>query len=133
MNDNARSCWTSAPSTNSASPTHSSAQTNTIECPGGTPRSSYLYLLDLVITRRAALNNVLLTHIFHITACNTDQSMVINKVCLQRKKVHQTKQPRKPNINSNKTADPELSTQFADSIEWTILGNQTQVASVEDK
>ena len=59
--------------------------------------------------------------------------MVFSKVCLQPKKVHQTKQPIWSDINSAKTADPELCVQFAYSIEWTLSRKQTQVVSVEDR
>ena len=54
--------------------------------------------------------------------------MMMSRVCLQLKKVHQTKQTRWPHINSAKTADPELPAQFVESIEWTLLANK----SVED-
>ena len=75
--------------------------------------------LDFIITRRAALKSVLLTCRLHSADCYTDHSMIIINDCMQSKKVHLTKQPRWPCISSAKTAHPELSMQFFDSIEWT--------------
>ena len=77
------------------------------------------------------MNSVLLTCSLHSANCDNDHCMVINKACLQPKKVTWTKQPSWPNINPAKTADPELCMQFVNSIEQTISANQTQMVSME--
>ena len=49
------------------------------------PRSHHWHQLDLIITRRALLNCILITHSFDSANCDTDHSLVGSKVCLQPK------------------------------------------------
>ena len=47
---------------------------------GRHPLSLNWHQLDLVITRRAELASVFLTHSYHNANCDTDHSLVVSKV-----------------------------------------------------
>jgi len=97
------------------------------------PRSHHWHQLDLAITRRAQLRNVLTTRSFHSADCDTDHSLVCSKVrFLPRKIHHQSQQKRPQRINTAKTGDPALTTQFASSIE-TALEEQPEAGTAEEK
>ncbi|XP_037804507.1 uncharacterized protein LOC119598887 [Penaeus monodon] len=81
------------------------------------PRSRHWHQLDLVITRRPSLNCVLTTCSYHSADSDTDHSMVGSKIRLQPKRIYQSKQEGRPHINTSKTAIPDLSERFTNSIE----------------
>ena len=97
------------------------------------PQVKSLASAGLFHNQKSSPEHLLLTRSFHSTDCHADHSMVISRVHLQSAKVDQTKQPRWLCINSAKTADPELCAQFVDSFEWTLLANQTQAVSGQDR
>ncbi|CAE1327771.1 unnamed protein product [Acanthosepion pharaonis] len=68
--------------------------------------------LDLVITRRADLRNVLHTRRFHSADCDTDYSLVGCKVRLTAKKILRSKKKGLPRINTCRFNDPESSRCF---------------------
>ena len=67
------------------------------------PRSKHWRQLDLIITRPCHLQNVLLTRSYHSADCYTDHSFVCSKIRLQPKRLHRSKSPEKPRINTNCT------------------------------
>uniref|UniRef100_A0A0B7BPR8 Endonuclease/exonuclease/phosphatase domain-containing protein n=1 Tax=Arion vulgaris TaxID=1028688 RepID=A0A0B7BPR8_9EUPU len=55
------------------------------------PRSHRWHQLDLVITRRNAINSVLSTRSYHSADCDTDHSLICGKVRLKIKTLHHSK------------------------------------------
>jgi len=84
------------------------------------PRSNHWHQLDLIITRRTSLNNVNITRSYHSADCDTDHSLVCSKVRIFPKRIHHSKQQRRPRINTTLTSMPALCDQFAESIEITL-------------
>ena len=76
------------------------------------PRSHKWHQLDLVIARRSALNNVLATRSYHSADCDTDHTMVCNKVRLPPRKLHRSKPTGRTRINVARTSDPQRREQF---------------------
>ena len=70
------------------------------------PRSHRWYQLDLVVTRQASINNVLLTRSLHSTDCNNHHSLICSKVKLRAKEIHHSKQKGCPHINTAKMSVP---------------------------
>ena len=56
------------------------------------PRSGHWHQLDLVITRRDALNNVLNSRSYHSADCDTDHSLICARLIMQRKRLFHSKQ-----------------------------------------
>ena len=69
------------------------------------PRSKYWHQLDLIVTRRVHLNNVLTTRSFQSADCDTDHSLVCSRVRVQPKKMHRAKPPGKPRIDVGQTSN----------------------------
>ena len=63
------------------------------------PRSKHWHQLDLIITRRMHLNNVLISRTYHSADCDSDHSLVSSKVRLKQKKLHLSKQKCQLRIN----------------------------------
>ena len=84
------------------------------------PRSHHWHQLDLIITKRSSLNCVNITRSYHSADCNTDHSLVSSKVCMQPKRIHHSKQKRRPRINTTGTSIPALCEDFAKSIERSL-------------
>ncbi|XP_072050351.1 uncharacterized protein [Amphiura filiformis] len=86
------------------------------------PRSHHWHQLDLIITRRSSLilNCVNITRSYHSADCNTDHSLVSSKVRMQPKRIHHSKQKRRPRINTTGTTIPALCEHFAKSIERSL-------------
>ena len=59
---------------------------------------------------------MLLTRSYHSADCDSDHSHVCSKIRLQPKKLHRSKPPGKPRINTNCTRSPEMSEQFCRSL-----------------
>ena len=55
------------------------------------PRSGHWHQLDLVITRRDVLNNVLNSRSYHSADCDTDHSLICARVRMQRKRLFHSK------------------------------------------
>ena len=84
------------------------------------PRSHHWHQLDLVITRRSHLNNVLLTRTYHSADCDTDHSLVGSKIRLRPKKIHHSKQKRQPKVNTAKIRIPALRERFTEAIDEAL-------------
>ena len=84
------------------------------------PRSKLWHQLDLVITKKFQLHDVLCTRSFHSADCDTDHSLVGCKAHLKPKKIHRSKPPGKPRIDITKTKNPELEKAFSDKLEETL-------------
>ena len=74
------------------------------------PRSKQWHQLDLIITRRPALNSVLSTRSYHSADCNTDHVLVCSKVRLLPHKLHCAKPAGRPRTNTKKSSYHPLST-----------------------
>ena len=70
------------------------------------PRSGHWHQLDIVITRRDALNNVLNTRIYHSADCDTDHSLICARVRMQPKRLFHSKQKGHIRINISNTTYP---------------------------
>ena len=92
------------------------------------PRSGHWHQLDLVITRRDALNNVLKTRSYHSADCDTDHSLICARVRMQPKRLFHSKQKGHIRINICNTTYPEKNQQFIESIRTALSGIETESA-----
>lgn len=76
------------------------------------PRSKHWYQLDLILVRIMAIKNVLHTHSYHSTDCDTDHHLVFCKIRLQLKKFHRIKKQGNPCIDVSKMS------QSWNSLQW---------------
>ena len=86
------------------------------------PRSGHWHQLDLVITRRDALNNVLNTRSYHSADCDTDHSLICARVRMQPKRFFHSKQKGHIRINISNTTYPMKNQQFIESIRTALSG-----------
>ena len=84
------------------------------------PRSHHWHQLDLIITRRSSLNNVLITRTYHSADCDTDHSLVGSKVRLHPKRIHHSKQKGRPRINTARVSLPALRERFSKEIDEAL-------------
>ena len=89
------------------------------------PRSKHWHQLDLVLVRRTAIKNVLLTRSYHSADCDTDHSLVCCKIKLQPKRYHRGKKQGYPRIDVSKMSQPDLVEQFARRFESELKTSQT--------
>ena len=80
------------------------------------PRSKHWHQLDLIITRRAAIKDVLQTRSFHSADCDTDHTLVCSKIKLIPKKVHRCKPAGKQKIDGSKTSIPAKAAEFVEAV-----------------
>ena len=85
------------------------------------PRSGHWHLLDLVITRRNALNNVLNTRSYHSADFDTDHSLICARVRMQPKRLFHFRQKGHIRINISNTTYPEKNQQFRIRIRIRII------------
>lgn len=109
------------------------------------PRSGHWHQLDMIITRRAVLNSVLVTRSYQSADCDTDHSLVCSKLRLLPKKIHHTKQKGRPRINTTRASNPEsrtkLVTQLQDALEdntaptleekWQLIRNAVYNTAIQ--
>ena len=81
------------------------------------PRSKHWHQLDLILTRRAAIKNVLLTRSYHSADCDTDHSLVCCKIRLTPKRFHRAKKQGSPRIDVSKMSRPYFAQKFAEAFE----------------
>ena len=81
------------------------------------PRSKHWHQLDLIITRRCHLKNVLFTRSFQSADCDTDHSLVCCSIRLTPKKIHSARPPGKVRINVNNTKHPDKVEEFTKALE----------------
>lgn len=80
------------------------------------PRSHQWHQLDLILTRRKDLCNVMNTSSYHSADCDTDHSIIITKTKLIPRRFHHAKPKGKVKINIARTADQERTDNFIISI-----------------
>lgn len=95
------------------------------------PRSGHWHQLDLIITRKAALNSVSVTRSYHSADCDTDHSLVCTRMCFNPQKIHHTKQKGRPRINFNSAVNPEIHDNFIDQL-TAALTQDNSAPSAED-
>ena len=83
--------------------------------------------LDLVITRRDALNNVLNTRSYHSADCDTDHSLKCARFRMQPKRLFHSKQ-KAIRINIGNITYPEKNQQFIYLIRTALSGIETESA-----
>ena len=66
------------------------------------PRSKHWHQLDLILTRRSSLPSILITHSYQGADCDTDPSLVCNRVKLWIKRLYHTKKEGRPCIDISK-------------------------------
>ena len=93
------------------------------------PRSKHWHQLDLIITRRRALKNILITRSYHSADCDTDHSLVCCKMRLKPKKIHRSKPAGNPRIDVTGTAHPDKSDEFVKALRKALDSVPTQGAA----
>ena len=92
-------------------------------------KSGHWHQLDIVITIRDALNNVLNTRSYHSAYCDTDHSLICARVRMQPKRFFHSKQKgHNIRINICYTTYPEKNQQFIESIRTALFGIETKSA-----
>ena len=81
------------------------------------PRSKHWHQLDLILLRRATIQNVLHARSHYTADCDTGYSLVCCKIRLQPKKFHRAKKLGIPLIDVSKMTQPDLVDQFAEAFE----------------
>ena len=71
------------------------------------PRSKHWHQLDLIVTRRNHLKNILISRSYQSADCDTDHSFICSRVWLQPKKMHRAKPLGKPRIDVSQTSHPD--------------------------
>ena len=92
------------------------------------PRSGHWHQLDLVITRRDAVNNVLNTRSYSYQSadCDTDHSLICAMVRMQPKRLFRSKQKGHIRINIGNNTYPEKNQQFIESIRTALSGIESE-------
>ena len=91
-------------------------------------RSGHWHQLDIVITRRDALKNVLNTRSYHSADCDTDHSLICARLRMQPKRCFHAKQKGPIRINIGNTTYPEKNHQFIESNGTALSGIETESA-----
>ena len=92
------------------------------------PSSGHWHRLDLVITRRDALNNVLNPRSYHSADCDTDHSLICARVRMQPIRLFHSKQKGHIRINISNTTYPMKNQQFIESIRTALSGIESESA-----
>ena len=109
------------------------------------PRSKLWHQLDLIITRRTNIKDVLYARSFHSADCDTDHSLVGCKVRMLLKKKHRAKPPGNPRIDTSRTQNLETVALFNKNLKnvlpeklegnaqqkWTVLGKVIHSQAIE--
>ena len=97
------------------------------------PRSGHWHQLDMIITRKSALNNILITRSLHSADCDTDHSLVTCKVRIKPIVIHHTKQKGRPRIKIPEVPNPELQIQLNEQLEKVLTENTCTSKSLEER
>jgi hypothetical protein len=126
-----RDYWSSAASEVYASLTHTSDARKIHQVSWRHPRSGHWHQLDLVITQRADLPNVLQTRSFHSADCDTDHTLIASKGASNAKRSYTTPRRRaKPHINTCCTTITERTEQFISDLEDKLnVGNTEETTA----
>ena len=84
------------------------------------PRSHHWHQLDLVITRRSALNSVLSTRTYHSADCDSDHALVSSRVRLQPKTLHRSKPKGHPRINTAQMSVPSKVQEYESALDKAL-------------
>ena len=84
------------------------------------PRSGHWHQLDLVLTRRANLNAIHHVRTYHSADCDTDHSLVVSKIRIRPKKIHHSKQKKKPKINTANARIPAQRERFIQAVDEAL-------------
>ena len=95
------------------------------------PRSRQWHQLDLVITKRELFNSIHITRTYHSADCDTDHSLVLNKITLSPKRLHYAKPKGLPKINTGHTNDAERIKHFTSSFKSNFHNNWSTDATTK--
>ena len=84
------------------------------------PRSHHWHQLDLVITRRSALNSVLSTRTYHSADCDSDHALVSSRVRLQPKTLHHSKPKGHLRINTAQMSVPSKVKEYVSALDKAL-------------
>ncbi|KAL0860229.1 hypothetical protein ABMA27_010536 [Loxostege sticticalis] len=96
------------------------------------PRSGHWHQLDLALTKKEHLKEVLHTRSFHSADCDTDHSLVACKVRLEPKKIHSRKVSGRKSIDVSKTRNNKAVESFSTMVNQITAAWDTD-ASVESE
>ena len=85
------------------------------------PRSKCWHLMDYILTRREHLSYITQTRAYQSADCDTDHSLICCNMKLHPTKLHRTKNPGKPKIDTSRISDPEAAKIFKSSIREELL------------
>ena len=95
------------------------------------PRSKHWHQLDLIITRRSALNTVLHTRSFHSADCDTDHALVCCKIKLTPKRIHKKRPEGAPRIDTSCMANQAKQREFQEAFEADFSSRQAKATATE--
>lgn len=95
------------------------------------PWSRHWHYLYLVITRRAELSSILLTHSYHSADCDTEHSLVASKVQVALMKLYHSKKNGRPRINTCCASNTEKTEQFVRTL-WEALTKESPIDDTID-
>ena len=84
------------------------------------PRTKHWHQLDLILTRRASLNNVKITRSYHSADCDTDHSLVCGTVKLRACKIYHPKKKAAVKINTNFTSQADVIEKFNSALQEVL-------------
>ena len=113
-----RDCWSYAPTMTSALQTPSLSVNHHTKCHGSTP--GLIAGTNLIITRRSALNSVLITRSYHSADCDTDHALVSSKVHLQPRTPNRSKPKGRPRINTAQMSVPLKVEEYASTLDQAL-------------
>ena len=95
------------------------------------PRSKSWHQLDLILTRRSSLKNILLTRSYHSADCDSDHSLVCCKIRLQPKKFYKVKKQGNSRIDISKMPQPDLINTFTEAFEKEYGTSNNDITATE--
>ncbi|KAI8494376.1 hypothetical protein Bbelb_276020 [Branchiostoma belcheri] len=84
------------------------------------PRFHHWHQFDLIITRRTALNSVLLTRSYHSADCDTDHALVSSRVHFQPRTLHLSRPKGRPRINVAHMSLPNRVTEYVSRLDQAL-------------
>uniref|UniRef100_A0A2C9KRI8 Endonuclease/exonuclease/phosphatase domain-containing protein n=1 Tax=Biomphalaria glabrata TaxID=6526 RepID=A0A2C9KRI8_BIOGL len=103
------------------------------------PRSAHWHQLDMTLTRKRDIGNILMTRSFQRADCDTDHTLVSCRTRLLPTKIHSSQGKRKARLNTANTNNADLSIEFTKKLEeafknfsvteiektWTLIHDTT--------
>ncbi|KAI8483145.1 hypothetical protein Bbelb_391640 [Branchiostoma belcheri] len=84
------------------------------------PRSHHWHQLDLIITRRTALNSVLRTRSYHSADCDTDHALVSSRVRFKPRNLYRSRPKGSPRINVAHMSLPNRVTEYVSRLDQAL-------------